>query len=417
MKQKLFVLIALFSLTLVFSCSKSDGPNFEDQLPGITSISPEKIYTGTQVTINGKNFSNDTAAITLWIDNQIIPVSAATTSSVTFTIPLHFLTTGQKACSVQLDVKQQNVIYSAHDSITISYQEPHGWFYTTTLPVPGDYPVYKQLIFPTDSIGYVRSDITLYMTTDGGITWKGDINNGGFSHGSAVASSDGKNVWLESIADVLVGTNGINTWTIPAGTHYNSLIAGLYTTDPANGLVALACGKLYDINGSFSGATIKYQSPFYVNDNTGVWQKMSAIDKDNLILTGRYNKFVIEKAGVFSEGDLSSLSGTNVITTGLQMVDANTIFLVNSNDELIKYSGNTWTKLSQKANAVYFINTTTGYIAYNDKILKTTDGGASWAELFTLKASEKAGVICARNGKIWVIGNGDKQSFVLKYNP
>lgn len=53
------------------------------------------------------------------------------------------------------------------------------------------------------------------------------------------------------------------------------------------------------------------------------------------------------------------------------MVDANTVFLVNFNNELVKYAGNTWTKLTQQANAVYFTDKTTGYIAYNNKILKT----------------------------------------------
>ncbi|MBO9200524.1 MULTISPECIES: beta propeller repeat protein [Niastella] len=44
---------------------------------------------------------------------------------------------------------------------------------------------------------------------------------------------------------------------------------------------------------------------------------------------------------------------------------------------LVKYAANTWTKLTQKADVVCFINATTGYIAYNNKILKTTDGGAT----------------------------------------
>jgi len=135
-----------------------------------------------------------------------------------------------------------------------------------------------------------------------------------------------------------------------------------------------------------------------------------------LIIAGTSKNVVIEKASVFTEVDISSITTSSVIN-GVQMIDANTAFLVNGNDELIKYAGNTWTKLTQKANAVFFINTTTGYISYNNKILKTTDGGASWKDEFSLNATEKVAAICARNGKVWALGNDDKQGFVLKYNP
>ena len=184
---------------------------------------------------------------------------------------------------------------------------------------------------------------------------------------------------------------------------------------PANGLIATQPGRLYDVNGSFAGATIKFQSAYYTG-TASMWQKMSAIDKNNLILAG-YSKYVaLEKAGVFSEVDISSISNSTTVKA-LQLVDANTAFLVNGNNELIKYAGNTWTKLTQQANAVYFTDNTTGYIAYNNKILKTTDGGASWNEQFTLNANDKVAVLCARNGKVWALGNMGTQGFVVKYNP
>lgn len=175
-------------------------------------------------------------------------------------------------------------------------------------------------------------------------------------------------------------------------------------------------GRLYDVDGRFAGATVKYQSPHY-DGSSGLWDRMSALDKNNLIITSNNSKYVVlEKAGVFSEVDISSVSSATYIKA-LQMVDANTIFLVNFNNELIKYAGNTWTKLTQQANAVYFTDNTTGYIAYNNKILKTTDGGASWNEQFTLNANDKVAVLCARNGKVWALGNNNTQGFVVKYNP
>ena len=57
MKQKLFLLFALFSMSLLFSCRKSDskpdsGPKVESVI--VTNISPDRLTNGMQVTVTGK---------------------------------------------------------------------------------------------------------------------------------------------------------------------------------------------------------------------------------------------------------------------------------------------------------------------------------------------------------------------------
>lgn len=421
MKQKLFLLVALLSMSLIFSCSKSDSAAPESDPPdpyvSFTSVSPEKVYTSTPVTVTGTNFGTDTSKVSLTLDDQKLVITAMTNTSITFTIPQTFLKAAQKDCLLKVNVEGQDGLRrSALRQIIVYLLEPHGWFYAGTISNSrgANSQIFKNLIFPVDSMGYAQRESAIYHTSDGGISWYADGFNGGFGFGNAIASSDGQNVWVEFGNQVYTATNG-GTWSLEKAS-FNPLICGLYTSAPGNGLIASFNGILYDINGSFAGATIKYQSTFYTDGMYQLWQKMSAIDKNNLILAGYSQNVVLEKAGVFSEVDISSVSTSKVVKS-LQMVDANTAFLVNDNDELIKYVNGSWTKLAQQANAVCFTNRTTGYIAYNNKVLKTTDGGVTWSEQITLNAGDKAAAIAANNGKVWVLGNSDARGFVVKYNP
>jgi len=419
MKKKLSFLFALCSMSLLFSCSKSDskpdsGPKQPESVI-VTTISPDRLTNGIKVIVTGKHFGTDTAKTHLSLEDQKMVITALTDTSVTFTIPEKFVQTGQKDCFIKIEVEG---LYSYSRSVSIYYVEPKGWFYAGIIPNGGGAgsQIFTNLIFPTDSLGIAQRENSIYRTYDGGITWNASGFNSGYSYGNAISSSDGKNIWLEFGAQVAVSTDG-STWTLgPEKSSFGWIICGLYTSAPANGLIASNLGRLYDVDGRFAGATVKYQSTHY-DGSSAVWDRMSALDKNNLIITSNNSKYVVlEKAGVFSEVDISSVSSATYIKA-LQMVDANTIFLVNFNNELIKYAGNTWTKLTQQANAVYFADNTTGYIAYNNKILKTTDGGASWNEQFTLNANDKTAVLCARNGKVWALGNNNTQGFVVKYNP
>lgn len=427
MKQRLFLLFALSSMFLLFSCRKSDskpdskpdsgpdsGPKPESVI--VTSISPDRLTNGMRVTVTGKNFGTDTAKTHVSLENEKMVITALTNTGITFTIPEKFVQTGKKDCYIKIEVEG---LYSYRDWVSIYYVEPKGWFYAGIIPNGSGAAGSKNftnLIFPTDSLGIAQRENAIYRTYDGGITWNAIGFNSDYSYGRAIASSDGKNIWLEFGAKVAVSMDG-SAWTMgPEKSSFGGIISGLYTSAPYNGLIASSSGRLYDIDGSFSGATVKYQSAHY-DGSSGVWDRMSAIDKNNLIIiSNNTSNVVLEKAGVFSEVDISSVSSYTYVKA-LQMVDANTVFLVNFNNELIKYAGNTWTKLTQQANAVYFTNNTTGYIAYNNKILKTTDGGATWNEQFTLNANDKVAVLCARNGKVWALGNNKTQGFVVKYNP
>ena len=408
MKQKLSLLFALFSMSLIFSCSKSD----DKPAPAYASFEPisGKVYTGSAVTLTGNGFGTDTSKIDLRLDSKKMVITAISNTSLTFLIPQNFIPWGQKDCTLEITKDGRG----SQRQVMVYYAElAHGWTYGGALPQNIGF---KNLIFPTDSIGYVIADKSIYRTTDGGTTWVGDANNGSFNFANVIASSDGLNTWMDNVYQVAVSDGA--KWTLGAeGRSFGTTMIGLYTAGPANGLVAIQTGRLFDVNGSFAGAAIKYQSAQYSTGNYVLWRKMSALDKNNLIIAGTAGTMILEKAGVFSEVDISSVTKLTSVKD-LQLVDANTAFLVDGNNALIKYDGNTWTKLSQAANLVYFSNATTGYIVYNKKILKTTDGGATWNEEFTLNDNEYITSICGRNGKVWAIGSTTSQyGFTVKYKP
>jgi len=417
MKQTFYLLFALFSLTLAFSCSKSGGPTLPTVKElRITSIAPEKIYNGSKVTFTGENFGTDISEVTLILDTIKMTIDAVTNSTITFTIPTDFIHQGQRTFSMQLIVGTHIV----SDKFTVYFPEPHGWYYASPLPLTtgGFNPIFKNLIFPTDSIGYALKEKYLYYTLDGGISWRNDLLAGSASLGNAIASTDGKNVWIESLSGVGVAHDGASYYYATDGRQsFGYLTIGLYTNGPSSGLIASADGKVWDVNGNFATANMMYQSKNYVNGTTQVWKKFSAVDKNNWMIAGSAKNIVYNKAGVITEADISAISNFST-PNNLQLVDPSTAFLVTDQDELLKYMyTSVWTKLTQKANAVCFVNANTGYIAYNNKILKSTDGGYTWNEEFTLKSTDKVAAICAKNGKVWAVGNGDKESFILKYNP
>ena len=143
MKQKLFLLVAFISLTLIVSCSKSDSV---PKIISITAVNPEKLYTGTQVTVTGENFGTDTSILSCWLDNRKMVITDLTNSSIAFTIPQNFIQSGQITCALKLEAQGR----LASRTVVINFLEPHGWFYTATIYNslrPGS-QIFKQLIFP-----------------------------------------------------------------------------------------------------------------------------------------------------------------------------------------------------------------------------------------------------------------------------
>jgi hypothetical protein len=429
MKYPNFLLIIALVITLLFSCKKSGdtAPEPEPEKVTITSVSPaaDNLHTGDTVTVTGKYFSTDTSKMTLTFGSRKIPIIAATNETITFTIPSD-LTKADGQINFVLDLAVEGKGRTFYN-FTIRWREKNGWYYPFTLPIMSNEvdSIFTPIYFPTDSIGFVQRGGWLYRSTDGGITWTWT-----YEGGSALYSYDGKNSWMASGPRVSTTQTGTSFRYTMQSYRFDLKVIGLYMSSPVNGLVADQNGRLYSVKGSFdsSNVSLKYQTIYYAPPSASswtAWQFLSAINESNLILAGwarsgsdNYKLIIThEKDGVFNEYDLGPVTNGN-FTKALQLIDANTAVLVTRNSDVLKLNGKiNWTKLSQKATALYFIDAKTGYAAYNGKILKTTDGGTTWQDEFILRPGETINSICGRNGKIWAVGNDATQGIVLKYNP
>ncbi|MFD2101376.1 BspA family leucine-rich repeat surface protein [Flagellimonas iocasae] len=98
MIPKKLLFLALFSLGLMISCSKDDGPSAPDK-PTITSLSKTSGPVGTTFDILGTNFSTTKTQNTVKIGTTTASVSVATATKITTSVP-QGATTGDVSVTV-----------------------------------------------------------------------------------------------------------------------------------------------------------------------------------------------------------------------------------------------------------------------------------------------------------------------------
>lgn len=439
MKQKYLLIFYILIGCIIFSCiKKEDKGNQEDKwnlpAPTITNFTPANPKPGEIITISGENFSDDPEGITVSVittdqfgfNEKAYPAKVINTSLTFITCVIPDTLSIGNDYTIHITIKNRRL--SNSNSIPIPISEPtKGWFYAKANNELG---YLKDIQFSSEKIGYITTSKTyIYRTIDGGISWTWK----GFFGLNLAFTLFGDNAWAECLNDIYSTKDGEN-WklnnkldTIKSVPHFNGgVINGLYMSSPIKGQLMKSHGWLYYINGSFDPKDIiaEYQSIFSTPAyRTFYWNKMSNIDEFNLIIGGYLEKWNGEKtrviahkkAGTFNEYEAYTL--VDDFSSGikrLQLVTPDIAFLIDNNNDFFKLTGGTnWVKLNQKATALYFTDINTGYIGYNGKILKTTDGGNSWKDEFTLRTGDEVISITGKNGKLWAIGNGS----VIKYNP
>ena len=433
MKNSGILLMSVLLLHLFFSCKKSNDSKPEPEKPpervSITSISPDSnaLHTGANVFITGKYFGTDTSRITLTLGNQRLPIIRATNDSIIFTVPFDLTQPGgQTQFLLTVAVTDKG---ADSRNVSITWQEPRGWYYQSIITWKDNrMPFFKQIKFVTDSIGFAQQDSYIYRSTDGGRNW---LPSPTISSAFGFDSYDGKNAWTNFGSFVGVSSDGVSYSSAAGARYFDNSVMGLYMSSPVNGLVASTAGRLYKINGGFQPAqtSLIYESPYALPSTAPflqmAWQNLSVLDESNLMVVGfkvingtPTNTIVHEKAGVFDDYDLSSLGAGGYGRSKIQLIDANTAILIDAYYNMYKWTGNrNWTKLNQKAVEAHFINANTGYAFVDSKIIKTTDGGATWKDEFYFAGYPSIYGFCSKNGKLWAIGNDAKGGIVLKCNP
>ncbi len=444
MKQKYLFIFYILIGCIIFSCiKKEDKGNQEDKwnlpAPTITNFTPANPKPGEIITISGENFSDDPEGITVSVittdqfgfNGKAYPAKVINTSLTFITCVIPDTLSIGNDYTIHITIKNRRL--SNSNSIPIPISEPtKGWFYNEKIKEYSPNP--KEIRLSSNDVCYILDQKQMvYTTKNGGKTWK---PNASFGYNRALAVFDNY-AWLELSAMLYTTKDGGDTWvytgidTIKTIPHWQDLplITGLYMSSPTKGQLMKAGGWLYYINGSFAPQDIiaEYQSIYATNAYASCyWRKMSNMDEFNLIIYGfveykdGQRKIIIahKKDGIFNEYEANITIPYNEELKALQLVTKDIAFLIDSNNNLFKLTGGTnWIKLNQKATALYFTDINTGYIGYNGKILKTTDGGNSWQDEFTLHTGDEVISITGKNGKLWAIGAGAKGAFLVKYNP
>jgi hypothetical protein len=441
MKKVKQVLVCFLPLIALFlgSCSKSGTSAPEPYQPkghSISSISPQNLTNGSQFIITGTNFGTDINQVKVTLDNQYIVVKSVSPTTITATIPDNLVASGSKSFSLRVSVEDylSNIL-----SITVTYNEPTGWFYAATIPGNSSSfnPTYKLITFPTENVGYIHKERYIYRSADGGLTWEGNTLNGNLGQGYAFYSFDGDHNWVDYFGDIYYTTVSGTNWsgytrldTITSIPYIsNNSVRGLYMSAPSKGYVLKGSGRLFYINGSFApkDITLAFQSLHApANPNSGGFQKLSVADENNLMIAAVINDggetkplIIQKKSGAYFEYIVNDeFFATDKQIKSLQLVDGNNGYLIDGNNDLFKFKGAVnWEKLTQKASCAYFKDPNNGYAALGGKIYQTADGGTHWQEVFTAKNDETITAITGKGNKVWAVGNKANQAFIIKYNP
>ena len=79
--------IVFLSCSYAAACGGDDPVAATPDPPEISSVSPNPMVEGQTVILTGTNFSANAVSNTVTIDNATLPVTAASTTSLTVTIP------------------------------------------------------------------------------------------------------------------------------------------------------------------------------------------------------------------------------------------------------------------------------------------------------------------------------------------
>jgi photosystem II stability/assembly factor-like uncharacterized protein len=296
---------------------------------------------------------------------------------------------------------------------------------------------YTGVSFVSTTEGWVCGNSTILHTTDGGITWVTQAVPAG-ADAIEVRFVDSQNGWAAgALRTILHTTNGGQTWTLQLGGVFEDPanrypFNGLDAVDAANAIAVGGGNSIYTtMNGGaqwLSRGSGSGTIPFRVarTDSSHIW---SANSNSEVLYTAnggkKWDRSIIQLQldceRCSNTADIAFLNNTegwavinglftttswvwhsvdggktwqslNVTNTGplsgLAIVDAQTLVAVSGIDDLIFRStngGNTWTAVPHPPGGTWFgavrfvPGTQTGWtVGTGEKILKSTDGGATW---------------------------------------
>jgi photosystem II stability/assembly factor-like uncharacterized protein len=281
-------------------------------------------------------------------------------------------------------------------------------------------------VFNDDTAIAVGDLSTIIKTTDGGNTWAVQSNVSPSQILYSVQFIDANNGWAAGGNYLLKTIDGGISWSqVNRDTAY--AIFAVYFVDSDTGFVFGANGYLSrttdggttwktQIMDNYIGAYLdifNFTAVTFTDKNTG-WLVGTGYDGNEIYKTTDCGRTWVWNEQIITPIDFSSLND-------IYFIDKNHGFIVGSEGAFIKTTngGTTWQYKNlceqnpnnvelQSFSSVYFADTVNGFIVGGEDyklILKTTDGGESWAEIDSNNSTDHPYKIrFADNNKGWIVG-------------
>lgn len=251
----------------------------------------------------------------------------------------------------------------------------------------GGRPSSREIYFATANRGYIFAD-TVYKTTDGGVTWVlADLTQIVFNEEKTIVNSLGDRIEIYDSGGLIQR----QIRYAPAGSDWITVsgYSTLYNTfEILNQDETIYVFGREELRKSTDGGTT--WSPLSFPENNHI-VRVAFLQEE--VLVGTTTGLYISSDG----GNSWSLLKSSIYAVEFCVTPGGTIYAMNGRElERSTDKGITWESINpevpQGRRTPYFISETTGFFGGFPGLYKTTDGGATWAELEIISGAEAPSV-------------------------
>lgn len=245
---------------------------------------------------------------------------------------------------------------------------------------------WQQVLFVSDSKGYLVKTNSLYKTEDKGLSWVATTNTGISSlMGCAFVNDSTGLTWsyIDEPGIIKKTTNSGTTWTTVMNNPAMKVInISIRKTDNTY----FACGKGGLIMKSSDGTS---WTTLHQGNIPNMINRLCFINDSTLFAVGNGGLLLKSSDRASSWSNINS--GVSKDLMGISKISMDTLFVLCNDGSLLKSvdAGNTWQAISTGISAgvtkkgdIVFVNSKIGIIAM-DKIYRTNNGGASWTQVYS----------------------------------
>jgi len=270
----------------------------------------------------------------------------------------------------------------------------------------------------------VGASSTILKTTNGGDTWEFQ-QSGTSGNLTSVSAVDAYTAWVaDGTGTILKTANGGATW-VPKGEGIASYLRNVSAVDAYTAWAANHQELFKTTDGGETWTTIYETENVNLPGSVSIFD-ICAVDSSNVWVVGSYKDGTTEVSAIYKTGDGGktwvfqySLPDVNYFR-GVSAVDASTAWVISDNGTVLRTTdgGATWASPGKVAGPFYAINAVNATTAWattacwggpqvepSGAIYKTTDGGATWVSQRSGKELMNA-VATVSSTTAWVVGSG-----------